>query len=180
MCFDAATSYGFSAGGLALAVFANSKLKSYGGSAALGADRFTIGVLYFVTMELLQGLSYTWIDQCESATNHLLTVLGFAHICGQPYFTHLMCGAFYRRGGTRDIQNDFARKLAVLAGLAFFMRYVLAVHIKPDSYIPLDDPTCLNTEWIRASARTPGGANTTCTFSGSVHLAWSVPMYQPV
>ena len=86
------------------------------GSAALGADRFTIGVLYFVTMELLQGLSYTWIDQCESATNHLLTVLGFAHICGQPYFTHLMCGAFYKPGGTRAIQNDFAKRIAVLGG----------------------------------------------------------------
>ena len=67
-------------------------------------------------MEMLQGVSYWYIDQCESKTNQLLTVLGFLHICGQPYFTHLMCGAFYRPGGTRAIQNDFALRIAAMPG----------------------------------------------------------------
>ena len=164
------------------AAYAHRVLTGKGGAAERGATRFTAGVLYFVLMETLQGLSYSVIDQCESATNHALTVLGFAHICGQPYFTHLMCGAFYRREGKRGIQNDFVLRLCVVAGGAFFMRYVLAaydVRVAGQNYIPLDGVACPNTEWIRASTATPGGANTTCTFSGSMHLAWSLPLYQP-
>jgi hypothetical protein len=36
-------------------------------------------------------MSYSYIDQCGpgDTMNQLLTVLGFAHICGQPYFTHV-------------------------------------------------------------------------------------------
>ena len=89
-----------------------------GGAAARGAGRFCAGVVYFVLMETLQGVSYWYIDQCESKTNQLLTVLGFLHICGQPYFTHLMCGVFYRPGGTRAIQNDFALRIAAFGGCA--------------------------------------------------------------
>ena len=110
--------------------------------------------------------------------NHLLTVLGFAHICGQPYFTHLMAGAFYRPKSRKAYQNEIVLKLCIMAGIAFFSRYVLAVHIAPQSYIPMDawQPA---TEWIRSSVHTPGGENTTCTFSGKKHLAWALPMYQP-
>ena len=72
--------------------------------------------------------------------------------------------------------------LVLSLSFAFFMRYVLAAPwspFVPDSYQPLDGVSCPNTEWLRASTVTPGGANTTCTFSGVHHLAWSVPMYQP-
>lgn len=99
-----------------LAAYSHQKLTSLGGAAERGATRFAAGVAYFVLMETLQGVSYWYIDQCESKTNELLTVLGFLHICGQPYFTHLMCGAFYKPGGTRAIQNDFAKRIAVLGG----------------------------------------------------------------
>lgn len=43
-------------------------------------------------------------------------------VCFQPYFTHLMCGAFYNPSGSRGIANAFTRKLCVLAGAAFFFR----------------------------------------------------------
>jgi hypothetical protein len=189
------------------AAYAHHKLTSLGGGAARGANRFCAGVVYFVLMETLQGVSYWYIDQCESKTNQLLTVLGFLHICGQPYFTHLMCGAFYRPGGTRAIQNDFALRIAAMGGcatrsiepatpydatrfltlslcgrFAFWMRYVMAADwspFVPENYRPRDGVACPNTEWIAASTTTPGGVNTTCTFSGVHHLAWSVPMYQP-
>jgi hypothetical protein len=55
MCFDQPTSYGFAAFGLALAIYSNHALKAKGGRAARGADRFSTGVFYFVTMEALQG-----------------------------------------------------------------------------------------------------------------------------
>ena len=107
-----------------------------------------------VLMETLQGVSYWYIDQCESKTNELLTVLGFLHICGQPYFTHVMCGAFYHPKSTRGIQNAFTLSMCVVAGLAFFMRYIFAVVYPLSDYIPLDGKACPNTEWIRASSLT--------------------------
>ena len=118
--------------------FSHHKLNSLGGVSARGATRFATGVFYFVLMELLQGVSYStariadWTDaegeltrdskQCESMTNQFLTILGFLHICGQPFFTHLMCGAFYHRdpvtgkGGTKAIENDFTLRIAFLGG----------------------------------------------------------------
>jgi hypothetical protein len=65
------------------------------------------------------------------------------------------------------------------------MRYALVADWSPlklDSYVPLDATACPNTEWLRATTLTPGGANGTCTFQGGSqyqHLAWSIPMYQP-
>jgi hypothetical protein len=104
-----------------LAAFSHHKLTSLGGPSARGATRFATGVFYFVLMELLQGISYSFVDtgdgsQCESKTNQFLTVIGFLHICGQPFFTHLMCGAFYRPGGTKAIENDFTLRIALLGG----------------------------------------------------------------
>lgn len=179
MCFDQPSSATFAAVGALVAMIANRKLKSMGGGAARGANRFSIGVAYFVLMEALQAVQYSYIDQCESSTNQLLTILGFAHICGQPYFTHVMCGAFYHPKSTRGIQNAFTLSMCVVAGLAFFMRYIFAVVYPLSDYIPLDGKACPNTEWIRASSLTPGGENASCTFNGNYHLAWSVPMYQP-
>ena len=184
MCFSGEMSAAFAACGVLVALIAYTKLNALGGAAQRGAGRFVTGVLYFVLMETLQAVSYWWgVDDgsgklCNRINSHL-TIAGFAHICFQPYFTHLMCGAFFHPDGKKGIQNQFTLKLALLAGVAFFMRYVLAVHIKPDSYMPLDGKACPNTEWIRASTLTPGGAEVSCTFKGLYHLAWSVPMYQP-
>lgn len=78
--------------------------------------------------------------------------------------------------------NAVAHATVCAGRFAFWMRYILAASwspLVPGSYRPSDGVACPNTEWIAASTTTPGGANTTCTFSGVHHLAWSVPMYQP-
>ena len=177
MCFSGTMSFSFAACGVLVAIIAWLKLSALGGSARSGAPRFVIGVLYFVLMEALQGVQYWYIDEIDakgrscSARNARLTIVGFAHICFQPYFTHLMLGAFYHPKGTRGIQNAFTLRLCLLAGFAFFMRYVLAVHIQPSSYIPLPEG-CPNTEWIRASSTSPAGTDSSCTYQGRYHLAW--------
>ena len=54
------------------------------------------GVFFFFTMELLQSIQYLFIAPnldspiCETIINQLLTVLGFLHICLQPYFCHVI------------------------------------------------------------------------------------------
>lgn len=194
MCFSQEMSLLFSVIGLAVAGYAHAKVNN---------NRFTTGVLYFVGMEILQVVQFFYIDQCHLWMNQFLTVVGFAHICGQPYFTHLLLGAFYRRadgsdkkdkGSVNAIQNDLTLRLCVIAGLVFFSRYLLAVYVQPSSYIPLEGAETYgpgaNTEWIRASnwrynaslgktVRVEGANAVSCTFKGHHHLAWAVPMYQP-
>jgi hypothetical protein len=64
-----------------------------------------------------------------------------------------MSGAFYNRQSTNGKENDFAMRLALLAGLLFFMRYPLAVYAKtvrafllcamPRAGLPPCLPACL-------------------------------------
>jgi hypothetical protein len=62
-----------------------------------GNAQLSHGIFFYFLMELLQGLQYFWIDQCDSAINKALTVIGFMHICLQPYFTHYMGASFVHR-----------------------------------------------------------------------------------
>lgn len=84
MCFSGEMSFAFAAGGILTALIAQKKLNALGGAAKRGAKSFTTGVLYFVIMETLQGLSYAYgIDdgsgkKCD-AVNSKLTLAGFLH-----------------------------------------------------------------------------------------------------
>ena len=95
MCFSGTMSFAFAAGGVILALVAYLKLSSMGGAAQRGALRFTIGVLYFVLMETLQGVSYWYIDDGSGAKcgaiNSQLTLLGFAHSKQAKPFLSLPC-----------------------------------------------------------------------------------------
>jgi hypothetical protein len=55
------------------------------------------GIFFFFTMEFLQAIQYYFIAPelsnnpiCESRANQILTLLGFLHICLQPYFCHVI------------------------------------------------------------------------------------------
>ena len=120
----------------------------------------TTGVLYFVLMELLQFFQYYWIDQCDNAINQWLTVVGFLHICFQPYFTHLMNGALVRHP-EHITQFALVRKLALLQGAWMFSRWVLAPADAPLEY----------TEWLRGDKL--------CTLYGNYHISWSLPLLAP-
>ncbi len=53
------------------------------------------GVFFFFAMELLQAIQYLFIAPnidspiCETIINRVLTILGYLHICLQPYFCHV-------------------------------------------------------------------------------------------
>ncbi|MCD4674684.1 MAG: DUF5765 domain-containing protein [Desulfobacula sp.] len=45
---------------------------------------------YFTLMELLQAVTYSYIDQCDNPVNQVLTLLGFIHISFQPFFINMV------------------------------------------------------------------------------------------
>jgi len=123
-----------------------------------------IGIVYFVLMEALQGVQYMFIDDCANVWNQRLTVIGFLHICFQPYVTHLLNGAFMR-SEKKKAQFDVIRRLAFIGGAMMFSRYLLWTEKD------ILGTTCPNTDWVRGDR--------TCTYFGNHHLAWELPLKNP-
>ena len=94
MCFDQKSSFGFALFGLLVSIWIYTRTENV---------KLASGVFFFFTMELLQGFQYFVIADnfhddrlCGSTINQLLTMLGFLHICLQPYFCHVINASLTR------------------------------------------------------------------------------------
>ncbi|MES1910323.1 MAG: hypothetical protein MHM6MM_002935 [Cercozoa sp. M6MM] len=165
MCFSQEMSASFAAFGVLLGIWTWTQTRN---------KSLLAGILYFVTMETLQAFQYIWIDQCDLYINKVLTVFGFLHICFQPYFTHVLTGAF-SKGTKLEPIFKVIRKMAVIQGIWMFARFVLAMRDEQTLASALLSDECPNTEWLRAHS----GPQALCTFKGNAHLAWSLPLTAP-
>jgi len=129
------------------------------------------GVFFFFTMELLQSIQYFFIADtidsplCDTAPNKILTVLGFLHICLQPYFCHVINASLTKNERYLD-RYQVIKRLCLIGGAMLFARFVFA-----DYWGSEDMSNMRSTEWLRGSKL--------CTYRGKYHLAWSVPMADP-
>lgn len=134
------------------------------------------GIFFFFTMEFLQAIQYmflaTGLDDplCNTVINYILTLLGFLHICLQPYFCHVINASLTKSEKYLD-RYVVIKRLCLIGGFLLFIRHFLA-------FIPALNTNGINaanpsTEWLR-------GENT-CTFKtqSMIHLGWSVPMADP-
>lgn len=167
MCFTGEMSGGFALLGLFATWWVYTKTGNTG---------YATGVFFFFAMEFLQFIQYLFLANglddivCQTTVNQVLTVLGFLHICLQPYFVHYMYSSLSSNPKYKDIYVVIMR-LSFIGGMLLFLRYPLSyfpqlntMNISPDN---------LSTEWLR-------GQNL-CTFKtqAMVHLGWSVPMADP-
>lgn len=127
------------------------------------------GVFFFFLMEFLQAIQYIFIAPnldspiCDTFMNQFLTVLGYLHICLQPYFTHVINASLTKNKSYIE-KYVVIKRLCLLGGGMLFARFLLAYQW----------PTTLtgtSTEWLRGDK--------VCTFKGNYHLAWSIPMADP-
>lgn len=94
MCFDQYSSLGFAAIGFFSSWWIYSRTENF---------ELAKGVFFFFTMEFLQFLQYFVIAPsldspiCNEFINQFLTILGFLHICLQPYFCHVINASLVRR-----------------------------------------------------------------------------------
>ena len=170
MCFDQKSSFGFALMGLLVSAWIYTRTENV---------KLASGVFFFFTMELLQGFQYFVIadnlhdKRCDSPINQVLTVLGFLHICMQPYFCHVINSSLTR--SERYLQQyRVVLRLSLIAGLWLFSRFVIAYFgyaNTMDVGFPDGAGTGKSTEWLRGEKL--------CTFNGKYHLAWSVPMADP-
>ena len=134
------------------------------------------GIFFFFTMEFLQAVQYYFIapflgdnEECNNRANQVLTLLGFLHICLQPYFCHVINASLTKSPKYID-RYLVIKRLCLIGGFLLFMRY-------PMSFIPewntMDLKHQASTEWLRGESL--------CTFKTEAmwHLGWSVPMADP-
>jgi len=130
-------------------------------------------------MEFLQGWQYFWIDDCDNFMNKFLTLLGYIHICFQPYFTHIINSALTKNPDVLK-KYDIILRMCLLSGTLMMVRYIVAEFTGSGKDILSDfsdysgnhtHSQCRTQEWLRGEKL--------CTFSGKFHLAWSVPMTEP-
>lgn len=186
MCFDQKSSFAFAGMGLFGAWWIHSKTNNF---------ELASGVFFFFTMEFLQGLQYFVIADdlndkwCDTFVNQFLTVLGFLHICCQPYFCHVINASLTKSPKYLGYYK-IIKRLCVMGGSCLFLRFVLGWVISTGRFQMTDEITQLTMISNTMDVSFPAGAVTgkstewlrgerLCTFNGKYHLAWSIPMADP-
>jgi len=173
MCFDQKSSFGFSVVGLFLSYYIHSRTHN---------TRLAIGVFWFFLMEFLQGFQFFFINDCDNWWNRALTLVGYIHICYQPFFTHIINSALTKNPKYLE-QYNIVLRLCLLGGTMMLSRYFLSEYVQ--GYGPSQPIVSAFTEWKNittspnaqvATEWLRSDTNQLCTFRGKYHLAWSVPM----
>jgi len=113
---------------------------------------------YFSLMELLQAFTYSVIDQCSLPSNQVATLLGYLHICFQPFFANAV--------GLYFIDQRIAKKVAPFAySICFLAAIMMLIKLYPFDWaghcLPGVRPMC---------------GEIMCAFHGNWHIAWTVPV----
>lgn len=171
MCFTGEMSGGFAAVGLFASWWIYTKTENM---------ELASGVFFFFTMEFLQFIQYFFLatgltdSMCDNVINQILTLLGFLHICLQPYYCHVINSSLTKSCKYKD-RYMIIKRLCLIGGLLLFGRYFLS-HIptlNTMDFSVANGNTYKSTEWLRGEKL--------CTFKeqSMTHLGWSVPMADP-
>jgi len=90
-------------------------------------------LLYFSSMEVLQVVSYTVVNQCASPLNQILTLFGYLHITFQPFFINAVALYF--------MPKDLASRIAPFAYTACFIGALcMLIELYPFSWAGVCEP----------------------------------------
>jgi hypothetical protein len=115
-----------------------------------------ICLLYFASMESLQAVAYSVLNQCDSPLNQMMTMFGYLHITFQPFFINAVALYF--------MPKDSAR---IVAPWAYFGCFVAAIAMLIQLY-PFS--------WAgHCAIGRPLCGDVLCTVRGEWHIAWLLP-----
>lgn len=117
-----------------------------------------ITLFYFTLMELLQAVTYIYINQCHLPMNKILTILGYTHIAFQPFFVNMAAMYF--------IPKDVKQKISpYVYGLCCIVPLLYAL-----KFYPLSDASLCHVgkEIICGPF--------ICSYKGNWHIAWQLPL----
>jgi hypothetical protein len=113
---------------------------------------------YFAFMELLQAVTYIFIDQCGSPWNQFLTYVGYVHIAFQPFFANMVGMYFIPEKLKHKIQKPVYAICSVAA-------IVILAKLIPEA--------ALGNCQIAIEGYCGQFA---CSTSGLWHIAWQLPL----
>lgn len=148
MCWSGEASYALAAAGLAATGYAAWKKDS---------PLLWLPLMYFSGMELLQGYTYSVIDQCGLGANRFATLLSYLHIAFQPFFGAMMALYFVPAA---------VRRLAwpICLAACSISAAVMIVQLQP-----------LEAAGLCTPGRLLCGPQM-CSVTGNWHIAWQVPV----
>jgi uncharacterized protein DUF5765 len=122
---------------------------------------FTLG--FFTLMELLQAVSYLWIDQCATTGNVWVTYLSFLHIS----FQIPVISAFTLSYASEKMRKKWFKPIMIISSAATVLMLAkllvpLIPNIPPQWLCVLTEPLC---------------GTKACTYKGDWHLAWELPLW---
>jgi hypothetical protein len=148
MCWSGEASVALATGGFIFAGLAAYKKESY---------MLWLPLVYFSTMELLQGFTYSVIDQCALPSNQIATLSGYLHISFQPFFINMLAMYFIPAIVRQKIQGW-------VYGVCFASALFMLLQLYPFEWAG----HCIN-GYFFCSDRL-------CSSSGNWHIAWEVPV----
>ena len=117
---------------------------------------YSIPLVYFASMEILQGLMYTQVNHPHSLFTSILIYLAYLNVSFQPLIINYWLGAFISK---KQISTYyFTLKLSFIGGLLLLSRIVLFENT----------PLCSSYETLCSP--------TPIIFQGVRHIAWSLPL----
>jgi len=113
---------------------------------------------YFSLMELLQAVTYHYIDSCGAPINQVLTLLGYLHITFQPFFINMFAMHFLPKHVKEKIQDW-------VYAICFVGSILMLIKLYPF-------------EW---GGMCPIGKealceSNLCSVHGNWHIAWNIPL----
>jgi len=117
---------------------------------------------FFTLMELLQAISYIWINQCDFSGNILLTQLSYIHIAFQIPIANAFMLSFVPE---KKRKKWFAPVMAI--------SFVATLMMLAKFFVPM--AWSVPKEWMCKMGDALCGENT-CSYQGNWHLAWKLPL----
>ncbi|KXK08010.1 MAG: hypothetical protein UZ21_OP11001000818 [Microgenomates bacterium OLB22] len=153
MCWSASASIAATAiGGVATAYSAKKKMPK--------VRTFTLA--FFTLMELLQAISYIWIDQCDMSGNILLTHISYIHIALQIPVANLFMLSFVSEKNRKKWLKIVMAISAIASFLMLLRWFGPLIWVLPRELLcNMNDALC----GVEA-----------CTYRGNWHLAWRLPL----
>lgn len=149
MCWSGEASAVLAAAGISTAIYVARKGES---------RELWLPLSYFALMELLQAVTYVYIDRCDDPNNQLLTLFGYLHVAFQPFFANMVAMYFIPESVKQKIATT-VYSICAVAALA------MLVKLYPFGWAG----SCnIGLEGFCGPHA--------CSVSGNWHIAWQLPL----
>lgn len=149
MCWSGEASAALAVGGIGMTIYL---IKS-------GEDKaLWLTLFYFTLMELLQAVTYVYIDECHRTINQILTLIGYVHIAFQPFFIN-MCAMYFI---PKTIKTKITPYIYVICtGIVIAFLFKLYPFVNSELCYVNKEAMC---------------GPFLCSYSGNWHIAWQLPL----